>query len=31
MARSAGVDLTLQDFRALSATTPFIADLKYVT
>jgi len=28
MARSAGVDLTLQDFRALSATTPFIADLK---
>lgn len=28
MARSAGVDLTLDDFKRLSATTPFIADLK---
>ena len=28
MARSAGVDLTLQDFRELSASTPFIANLK---
>jgi len=28
MARAAGVDLTLQDFRRLSASTPFIADLK---
>ena len=28
MARSAGVDLTLADFRRLAASTPFIADLK---
>lgn len=28
MARSAGVDLTLNDFRRISAETPFIADLK---
>ena len=28
MARSAGVDLSLEDFRRLSASTPFIADLK---
>ena len=28
MARSAGVDLTLHDFRRISAETPFIADLK---
>ena len=28
MARAAGVDLTLHDFRRLSASTPFIADLK---
>lgn len=28
MARSAGVDLTLRDFRRLSNETPFIADLK---
>jgi dihydroxy-acid dehydratase len=28
MARSAGVDFTLKDFRRISAETPFIADLK---
>jgi len=28
MARAAGVDLTLQDFKRLSASTPFISDLK---
>ena len=28
MARSAGVDLNLQDFRRISAETPFISDLK---
>jgi len=28
MARAAGVDLRLEDFRRLAATTPFIADLK---
>lgn len=28
MARAAGVDLTLQDFRRISSETPFIADLK---
>lgn len=28
MARSAGVDLTLGDFRRIAAETPFIADLK---
>ena len=28
MARAAGVDLTLEDFRRLSADTPFISDLK---
>jgi len=28
MARAAGVDLTLDDFKRLSATTPFIANLK---
>ena len=28
MARAAGVDLTLQDFRRIAAETPFIADLK---
>ena len=28
MARSAGVNLTLEDFRRISAETPFIADLK---
>jgi len=28
MARAAGVDLQLSDFRRLAATTPFIADLK---
>ena len=28
MARAAGVDLTLEDFRRLSASTPYVADLK---
>jgi len=28
MARAAGVDLRLEDFRRIAATTPFIADLK---
>ena len=28
MARSCGVDLTLEDFRRLSASTPFLSDLK---
>ena len=28
MARAAGVDLSLQDFRRISHETPFIADLK---
>merc|ERR1711977_39085 len=28
MARAAGIDLTLDHFRELSASTPFIADLK---
>ena len=28
MARSAGVDFRLEDFRRISAETPFISDLK---